>query len=327
MPRFRFNWANVDSSLMTQLCAHLRLPGADPASELATAYGARPREDFIEDTWQVLLRAWLPSDLHSLKSIAASLRERNVGNISISDDLQYLGTCRNTIGLRRVVLPEFISIGEIARDAMGSVPVPKEEPLAGFGGKQRLGTGQSTTNEDSVNGRSRIGGDSGDSPTSTSTPIQSGPVNDHEPNSVDHLRIWARDALRSAFDDQSIEPDDEGDLPIPYGSIVAFITFNDEPLRAEIYAILLREIEYSDQLLKTLNVINARLFFEKVVYIPQEKMIVMSMQLNAINISQQSLFTHLGMLAAAADYFDTQLYEQFGGSQIGEDRKQDEQIV
>ena len=86
-------------------------------------------------------------------------------------------------------------------------------------------------------------------------------------------------------------------------------------------------MEYSDQLLKTLNVINTRLFFEKVVYIQQDKMIIMSTQLNAVSISQESLFTHLRMLASAADYFDTQLFEQFGGTQIGEDQKPDEQIV
>jgi hypothetical protein len=33
------------------------------------------------------------------------------------------------------------------------------------------------------------------------------------------------------------------------------------------------------------------------------------------------------MVAIASDYFDTQLHEQFGGRQLGTDRKADEQIV
>lgn len=311
-------------------------------------YGARPREDFIEDVWPVLMKVWLSSDHDARGSIATSLRERNVGDTSVSDDLQYLGTCRNTIGLRRVVLPEFITLGETAPDSMVSFAIPEELHEPQFGGGERIGGGQPPTESapggisgggdriggggeqsdgnGSIGGNDRIGGSTDGSQTFPQA-SQSGQADSPRPKTVDHLRLWVQNTLRTAFDDQSIEPDDEGDLSIPYGSVIPFITINDEPLRAEIYAVLLRDIEYSEQLLKTLNLINARLVFEKIAYIPDQKIIVLSMQLNAIGITQESLLTHLRMVAAASDYFDTQLHEQFGGRQLGEDRKQDEQVV
>jgi hypothetical protein len=354
MPRFRFNWDNLDPSLTTPLCEHLHLSGSNPGAELRSVYGARPREDFIEDVWPVLIKIWLPNDERARRSIATSLRERNVGNTAIEDDLLYLETCRNTIGLRRVVLPEFITLGEVTRDAVGSFAIPKEIQNPDFGGRERIGESQpsdKSAQEGVVGGSDRIGasadevgiGESGlpdgisggrDRIGSSAGGINGGPGASQSassevdtPKSVDHFRLWVRDTLRTAFNDESIEPDDEGDISLPFGSVIPYVTINDEPLRAEIYAVLLRDVEYSEQLLKTLNLINVRLFFEKVVYVPDQKMIVLSTQLNAAGISKESLLAHLRMVAAASDYFDTQLHEQFGGRQLGEDRKVDEQIV
>ena len=341
MPRFRFNWDNLDSSLTTSLCVHLHLPGVNPTAELRSVYGARPREDFVEDVWPVLMQAWLPAAEEALKRISTSLRERNVGDTSVSDDLQYVRSCRNTIGLRRVVLPEFITLGETAPDSMVSFAIPGEVREPQFGGGDRIGGVQPSPESapgavsggsdriggnDRIGGSDRIGGNEDEGKTFPKSP-QFGSDASAVPKSVDHLRLWVQNTLRTAFDDQSIEPDDEGDLSIPYGSVIPFITINDEPLRAEIYAVLLRDIEYSEQLLKTLNLINVRLIFEKIAYIPDQKMIVLSTQLNAIGMTQESLLVHLRMVTATSDYFDTQLHEQFGGRQLGEDRKQDEQVV
>lgn len=321
MPRFRFSWSNIEPSLLQAIGSHTNLPGGSLAEELRKSYGARPRENFVEDTWPVLLSSWLSTDSASREAIAASLRERGVGSTDVADDAQYLGTCRNTIGLRRVVLPVFIAMGEIARDAMGSVPAPPADDSDPFGGKQRLGAASPPA------AGTRLGGGGAESSTGgTPTPDQ-GNAPDESANTVDHLRNWVRDTLRTAFDDPDLEPDDEGELSVPYGSIVTFLTVNDEPLRVEIYAVLLRDIPYSEQLLKTLNIINARLNFEKVVHIPEANVIVLSTQLSALGISQRSLLEHLRMVATASDFFDTHLHEQFGGIQIGEDKKKDEQIV
>jgi hypothetical protein len=321
MPRFRFSWSNIEPSLLAAVVRHLNLRGDNPAEELRVAYGARPRENFVEDSWPVLLNSWLSNDTNAREAIAASLRERGVGNREVTDDTGYLGSCRNTIGLRRVVLPVFIAMGEIARDGLGSVPAPHSGETSPFGGKQRLGEA-SPPSADAPTDKNT---DPGDPPRSSGT-TQS-PVPDDSANQVDHLRNWVRDTLRSAFDDPDLEPDDEGDLSVPYGSIVTFLTVNDEPLRVEIYAVLLRDIQYSEQLMKTLNTINTRLHFEKVVHIPEAGVIVLSTQLSALGISQRSLMEHVRMVAVASDFFDTQLHEQFGGVQIGEDRKKDEQIV
>ena len=321
MPRFRFSWSNIEPSLLDAIGSHTNRHGKNPAEELRRAYGARPRENFVEHTWPVLLSLWLSSDSASRQAIVASLRERGVGTTDVADDAQYLGTCRNTIGLRRVVLPVFIAMGEIARDEMGSVPAPAADDPNQFGGKQRLGTAPPPDQ-----GSRLGGGDDESSLVGTSIPSQSA-APDGPTNSVDHLRNWVRDTLCTAFDDPDLEPDDEGELSVPYGSIVTVLSVNDKPLRGESYAVLVRDIQYSEQLLKTLNIINMRLNFEKVLHIPEENVIVLSTQLSALGISQRSLLEHVRMVAMASDFFDTHLHEQFGGVQIGEDEKKDTQNV
>lgn len=308
MPRFRFNWSNISSRLLSSLCSHLRLSGDDSAAILRGAFGARPREDFVEQTWPVLLDHWLANDEGACASIAATLRERNVGNTAEPDDLAYLRSCRNTIGLRRVVLPEFIAMGELAHPES---PSPDAPPSPGIGGP--------------LQGRNRLGGDhpAPPAPDSDSSPDLTG----DEANPVERLRQWALTTVREAFKDPSIEPDDEGDIGISRGSIVVYITPHDEPLRLEIYAVLLLDVPYSEQLLRTINSINVKLPFEKVQYIESQNMVIMTTQINASGLSESSLLEHLGNLSGAADYFDTQLHEQFGGRQIGEDRRPDEQIV
>lgn len=321
MPRFRFSWSNIEPSLLQAIGSHTNMSGASLVEELRKNYGARPRENFVEDTWPVLLSSWLSTDSASREAIAASLRERGVGSADVADDAKYLGTCRNTIGLRRVVLPVFIAMGEIVRDAMGSVPTPPGDDSGPFGGKQRLGAASPPA------AGTHPGGGGADSATGGAPSPGRGNAPEESANTVDHLRYWVRDTLRAAFDDADLEPDDEGELSIPYGSIVTYLAVNDEPLRVEIYAVLLRDIQYSEQLLKTLNIINARLDFEKVVHIPEANVIVLSTQLSAHRISQQSLLEHLRLVVMKSDFFDTHLHEQFGGVQIGEDRKRDEQIV
>lgn len=312
MPRFRFNWSNLDPRLLESICHHLRIIGDDLPGALRTMFGARPREDFVEQTWPVLLSEWLVGDDDASASIATTLRERNVGNTNESNDLDYLRSCRNTIGLRRVVLPEFIALGEVPHRA--AVSGDRPSPGAGQGG----GIG-------AFQGRDRLGGDAPVAPTpeEDSTPDISG----EEANQVERLRQWALSTVRGAFKDPSIEPDDEGDIAIPRGSIVVYITPHDEPLRLEIYSVLLLDVPYSEQLLRSINSINIQLPFEKVQYVESQNLVIMTTQINASGLSESSLLQHLMNLSGAADFFDTQLHEQFGGRKIGEDRKSDEQLI
>lgn len=316
MPRFRFNWSNLPEDILDALARYLGLDG-EPSEGLRRAYGARPKEDFIADTWQILQDCWLQKDEQSLRSIATTLRERGVGQVDVSDDRSYVRSCRNTSGLRRVVLPQFISIGEEPRDALGSAPATtnsgESQP---FRGNDRLGGAVVSSEKQS-----------GDAPSTQTIPPPP-KASDSDANPVEHFRSWIGSVLKDFFENPELTPDDDGDFALPqFGSSQLFISVMDKPLRLEIFSILLSDVEYSEQLLKTLNLINGRLMFERITYLPEGKMVVLSTQLNALGISQDALMTHVKMCAMAADHFDTHLSELYGGQKAGTDRRPDEQVV
>ena len=112
MPRYRFSWSNLPNELLEEFRELLEIEEGEQVTEfLGAAYGARPQEEFIEDTFDLLREVWLVSDVASREEIATTLRERELGDVSIVDDLEYLRSCRNTSNLRRVVLPVFITLG------------------------------------------------------------------------------------------------------------------------------------------------------------------------------------------------------------------------
>lgn len=319
MPRFRFNWANVPGSILVALSQHLSLQG-DPIGALRKRFGARPKEEFVGDCWTILLHDWLAHDVDACGSIAATLRERGVGSLEINDNHEYLRSCRNTSGLRRVVLPEFITIGETPKDVMGVPPQPVDAATPPFGGRNRLVGPESDL-------RPEGGVSPGDEPATPRSPKETSSGQDEPKNPVEHLRGWIGPVLREVTGEVSIGPDAEGDFAIPYGSTVLFVSVHDEPLRIEIFAPLIVEVDSSAELLKTINIVNGRLHLQKVTYVDQSRAVIMSAQVPALSLSTNSVNLYLNSLAQAADFFDTQLQDQFGGQLVGQDQRNDEQIV
>jgi hypothetical protein len=113
MPRFRFQWSNIETSILQSLIEELRLTdNGDPAQSLRGQYGAKPKEEFIKDAWNTLLEKWLVNDLAYASALADAARKTGLGDSSVTDDLGFLRSCRNTIGLRREVLKAFLAFGE-----------------------------------------------------------------------------------------------------------------------------------------------------------------------------------------------------------------------
>lgn len=108
----RFSWNNIDPLLQKALAKAFDDSEVNLAEILSTRFGPMPGEDFIKECWPELLKNWLYSDLLSLRSIAGKLRESKLGNIETPDDYEYMQTCRNAKQLRRIVLAEFIRLGE-----------------------------------------------------------------------------------------------------------------------------------------------------------------------------------------------------------------------
>ncbi|MCX6015085.1 MAG: hypothetical protein NT020_05790 [Chloroflexales bacterium] len=110
MPRFRFQWDNIDANLREILANILHLQGVD-AAHFVNRFGKRPNQEFIQAAWPLLLDHWLLIDKNAAHRIAEALQMRQVGDASISDDMIYLRSCRNSAGLRDLVLIEFIALG------------------------------------------------------------------------------------------------------------------------------------------------------------------------------------------------------------------------
>lgn len=111
MPKYRFQWENIPSALIAKISAHLELQD-ELLDAIKSKYGARPKTEFVQDTWKILISEWLDQDTESLRLIAASLRGLGLGDLGIEQDAQYVMSCRNTIRLREIVLERFIVLGE-----------------------------------------------------------------------------------------------------------------------------------------------------------------------------------------------------------------------
>jgi hypothetical protein len=276
MPRFRFQWENIDANLREILAKAFQLPGVD-AAHFVTRFGKRPNQEFIQTAWPLLLDHWLVMDINAAHRIAEAMQMRGVGDTTISDDLSYLRSCRNSAGLRDVVLIEFIALGE--RNETGvrlpDAPVPKSPET-----------------------------------TPTVTPVIS--KND---NPVDVLRQFVLHTLASHFEKNVITIDEDGDIIMPAGSAVMCVTVAPEPLIVRVYAVLIKKIVRSSELYETLNHINATLqigrMFEK------DGLIILESSIFPYALNEQSLLNVVMQVQFIADQYDDRLHASFGGELIG----------
>ena len=118
MPRYRFRWEQLPAALARRLAREFELDG-ELADALRKSYGASPGEDFVRDAWPLLRDEWLAKDGPARRSVVAQLRERRLGDTDLrvgnrTEQLRYLGSCRNSGTLRQVVLAEFRTLGNAA---------------------------------------------------------------------------------------------------------------------------------------------------------------------------------------------------------------------
>jgi hypothetical protein len=277
MPRFRFQWENIDANLREILATAFQLPGVETA-HFVTRFGKRPNQEFIQTAWPILLDHWLVLDKNAAHRIAEALQMRGVGDTTISDDLIYLRSCRNSAGLRDVVLIEFIALGE--RNETGvrlpesPAPIPAE-----------------------------------------TTPAVIVPVISKNDNPVDVLRQFVLHTLASHFEKNVITIDEDGDIIMPAGSAVMCVTVAPEPLIVRVYAILVKKIVRSGELYETLNHINAGLqigrMFEK------DGLIILESSIFPYALNEQSLLNVVTHVQFLADQYDNRLHATFGGELIG----------
>ena len=131
MPKYKFQWSNLPSTLLDALRRDPIVDGDDydSAEALRAAYGARPKDDFIRDAWPTLLQSWLQHEKDSREWIVGMLREtrREDGRLTNRKaQMEYLRGLRNAKKLRSIVLREFIAFGEVEPTLGKAPPKPVE---------------------------------------------------------------------------------------------------------------------------------------------------------------------------------------------------------
>ena len=321
----------MPDSLLSELSETLEVEThGDAANALREIYGARPREEFIEDAWDLLREFWLSKDAEARAEIITTLRGRSLGEVSVSDDMDYLRSCRNTANLRRIVLPTFITLGEsppphlVSKhpDADEESPdqpdadssdsdLPKGRKLGGS-----LPT-KDTTVADLPKGKSRTSSSEHESP----------PTTESSTNPVENFRNWLLKHAQEFTEDENLSPDADGDIPLDVGSARTYLSPRGKPLAVDIYSILLSNVEQSRELLEVINQRNCDASFAKLKYVAESREVVLHHEILAASLNPQNLASHSTLIARLADALDSELQRDFGGTTHGADIRDDEQAV
>lgn len=134
MARKRFDWSALPSGLLRQLSEDFTLRGRDVPHALARTFGARPTEEFVQETWPALRERWVARDPVVRRSVVTALRDRGLGSsrfrgASARTEVAYLRSCRSSPRLREVVLAHLLALGEHVPPVRG-----KPAPHAARGG-------------------------------------------------------------------------------------------------------------------------------------------------------------------------------------------------
>jgi hypothetical protein len=251
------------------------------------------------------------------KSVAASLRERGYGDAGQPDDMALIRSCRNSKGLRQVVLHEFILLGEAGHhlktrqetDVSSRVPA-----LEGFGGRNRIGGGAAVESPRSPYSSSTTSpeGEMGD----VDDDLFFAPDDDEVANAVDHLRVWVHAVLRETGKEEIVIDDDTGDVLLGEGSTMVIVGVDKDPLMIEILAIVLKDVDVSESLLIRLNDLNDSIPGASIYHVEEDQTIYMCSELLAEGLTATHFIHHLVNLSVYADAIDHELQREFGGRTV-----------
>ena len=295
MPRFKFQWSNIPEELQRQLLPEDQRNTDDSPDALKRIYGARPKDEFIRENWQILLESWLKNDALSSEQLASSLRALSLGETSIQQNYDYLASCKNTKNLRSYALQAFLDFGE--RSPASS---PQVEAI-------RQLTVVTTPSEDG---------------TSLSKSAGSTLIVDGDPET--ELRSKARAAVGKLFNTppEDVFVDSDGDVSVRFGSAAVFVrVIMANPLRYSIFSPLLSGVEESPSLYEILNEINKNLIIGSMT--TSNSNVVLEYSIIS-TITMEELSMVIDYMTDMADLYDNKLQEYVGGSPFFREKNQDE---
>ena len=138
------------------------------------------------------------------------------------------------------------------------------------------------------------------------------------------VKAYTETLVKSLLKVEQVITDDDGDIPIRYKSALYYIRVvdadPDEPI-VQIFAVAVADIKESDELLKALNDINARLHFARAFLVREQ--VLIEVEIPGAALSMGAFSTSCDAVARAADHFGVELAKRFGGRTAFEDSKDD----
>lgn len=282
MPQYRFRWENIDPGLLRAF-VDPEVADADVVGVLRATFGARPKHPFVAELWPLLRDDWLSADPSRRERVVQRLRDAGLGRAGIDvtgadGQMAYLASCRNSATLRTVVLDEFIAMGE-ARSGTAGAAVVKPAPA----------------------------------PSSLPEVDQAaaGPALS-EPQNPDELRAAIVATLQRLLHVDEVVVDDDGDIPIRWGSAVVFVRVLDELPVIRCFSFVLSGVPVTVALRDAVNEVNQTHILAHAYWV--DDTVVVSADCFASPYSQAAFVNVLNAVAETADTLDDDLAARFGAT-------------
>ena len=135
------------------------------------------------------------------------------------------------------------------------------------------------------------------------------------------LDEWLEQTLKRELKIDKIERDEDGDIPIPCGSAVAFIrAFDEDPSRIHIFSPLLADFAMRPEVYEAVNSINQQVPLAKAIVDADTNQIILAVDLFIFDeLSPDHLMAAVDLIADRADYYDSRLQKRFGGKTMLDD--------
>jgi hypothetical protein len=131
------------------------------------------------------------------------------------------------------------------------------------------------------------------------------------------LDRWIEETLKRELKLDQVERDDDGDIPVRWGSAMVFIStvgVDTELPLIRVFSPLLEDFTMKPEVYEALNSINRQTPFAKAVVDPENRQIELAAELFVFDqLSPEQLMATIELIGEHADRFDTMLQKRFGG--------------
>ncbi len=115
---------------------------------------------------------------------------------------------------------------------------------------------------------------------------------------------------------------DDGSIPITAGSADYTIRLVEgDPNVLQVYSVVLQEVEKSPELFEALNAINRDLFFTRLFWL-DDKRVIAGIEMIPESADKEEIANACKSISWAADKYDTELHGKFGGKMARADEPQ-----